>query len=73
MHTETSKCNINNFYSEELLWAVEYSLILIPVEVDYLGTGFWKVFSYLAALKDNPKFVTSWLWKISPQAPFVTA
>lgn len=66
MHTETSKCNINNFYSEELLWAVEYSLILIAVEVDYLGTGFWKVFSYLAALKDNPKFAALWLWKKSP-------
>lgn len=68
-HIETSKCNINNCYSEELLWRVEYSLILIIVEVDYLGTGFWKVFWYLAALKDNPKCLILWLWKISLQAP----
>lgn len=67
---ETSKCNINQFYSEELLWPVEYSLVLIAVEVDYLRTGFWKAFWCLFVLKDNPKSVILWLWKISLQAPF---
>lgn len=42
----------------------------MAVEVDYLETSFWKVFWYLADLKDNPKFVILWLWKISLQAPF---
>lgn len=67
---DISKCNINQFYSKELLWPVEYSLVLIAVEADYLRTGFWKAFWYLFALKDNPKSVILWLWKISLQAPF---
>lgn len=67
---ETSRCKINKFYSEELLWPDEYPLILIAVEGDYLGTGFWKVFFYLPVLKDNPKFIILWLWKISLQALF---
>lgn len=37
MCIETSKSNTNHFYGEELQCHVEYSLILIAVEIDYLG------------------------------------
>lgn len=42
MCTETSKRYINHFSGEELQCNFEYSLILIAVEIDYLGTDYWK-------------------------------